>query len=130
MDRTIVKWIQLLAHYQILLLSIRYPEENIQMLNGLWKAFLNFDQHSPKYHMIWDVRKAFNYFRNLPVRSNFTLKEVSLKLAMLLCLVLGGHRMQTIHLINLKDIKYVGEQVFIPIMQKIKKVNQGIIFIL
>ena len=29
--------------------------------------------------------------------------------------------MQTIYLIDLKDIKYVGEQVFIPIMQKIKQ---------
>ena len=64
----------------------------------------------PKYYvMIWDVRKVFNYFRNLPVMSNLTLKQLSLKLAMSLCLVLGGQRMQTIHLINLKNIKYVGE---------------------
>ena len=34
--------------------------------------------------------------------------------------------MQTIHLINLKDIKYVGDQVFIPIMQKIKQSKPGI----
>ena len=33
----------------------------------------------PKYRMIWDVRKVFNYFRNLPVMSNLTLKELSLK---------------------------------------------------
>ena len=33
--------------------------------------------------------------------------------------------MQTIHLINLKDVKYVGDQVFIPIMQKIKQSNPG-----
>ena len=76
--------------------------------------------------MIWDVRKVFNYFRNLPlISSNLTLKALSLKLAMLLCLVSGGQRMQTIHLINLKDIKYVGEQVFIPIMQKIKQSKPG-----
>ena len=69
----------------------------------------------PKYHIIWDVKKVINYFRNLPVISDLTLKELSLKLAMLLCLVLGGQRMQTIHLIKLKD-KNVGDQVFIPIM--------------
>ena len=79
----------------------------------------------PKYHMMWDVRKVFNYFRNLPVMSNLTLKELSLKLAMMLCLVSGGQRMKTIHLINLKDIKYVGEQVFIPIMEKIKQSKPG-----
>ena len=44
----------------------------------------------PKYRMIWDVRKVFNYFRNLPVMIDLTLKEFSLKLAMLLCLVSGG----------------------------------------
>ena len=79
----------------------------------------------PKYHMIWDVSKVFNYFRNLPVMSNLTLKELSLNLAMLLCLVSGGQRMQTIHLIDLKDIKYVGEQVFVSIMQKIKQSKPG-----
>ena len=75
--------------------------------------------------MTWYVRKVSNYFRNLPVMSNVTFKELSLKLAMLSCLVSGGQRMQTIHLISLKDIKYVGEQVFIPIMQKIKKSKPG-----
>ena len=79
----------------------------------------------PKYHMIWDVKKAFNYFRNLLVISDLTLKELSLKLAMLLCFVPGRQRMQTMHLINLKDIKYVGDQVLIPIMQKIKQSKSG-----
>ena len=78
-----------------------------------------------KYHMIWDVRKVFNYFRNLLVISDLTIKEPSFKLAMLLCLVSGGKQTQTIHLINLKDIKYVGVQVFIPIMQKIKQSKPG-----
>ena len=48
---------------------------------------------------------------------------------MLSCLVFGGQRMQTMHLANLKDIKYVGYQVFIPIMQKIKQSKPGIILI-
>ena len=75
--------------------------------------------------MIWDVRKVFNYFRNLLVISDLIIKEPSSKLAMLLCLVSGGKQTQTIHLINLKDIKYVGVQVFIPIMQKIKQSKPG-----
>ena len=33
--------------------------------------------------------------------------------------------MQTIHLTNLKDIKYVTDQVFIPIMQKIRQSKPG-----
>ena len=78
-----------------------------------------------KYHITWDVRKVLNYFRNFPAISDLILKELSLKLAMLLCLVSRGQGMQTIHLINLKDIKYVREQVFIPNMQKIKQSKSG-----
>ena len=79
----------------------------------------------PKYHMIWNVKKVFNYFRNLPVITDLTLKELSLKFAMLLCSVSGGQRKQTIHLINLKDIKYVGDHVLILIMLKIKQSKPG-----
>ena len=69
--------------------------------------------------------KVFNYIRSLSGMSHLTLKELSLKLVMFLCLVSGGQRIQTKHLINMKDIKYVGEQVFIPIMQKIKQSKPG-----
>ena len=44
---------------------------------------------------------------------------------MLLCFVLDGQQMQTIYLINLKDIKYVEQQVLIPIMQNIKQSKPG-----
>ena len=57
--------------------------------------------------------------------SDLTLKELSLKLAMLLSLVSSGQRMQTIHLINLKGIKHVGEQMFFQIIQKIKQSKPG-----
>ena len=89
------------------------------------KSIFEFAPIFSKYHMIWDIRKVFSYFRNLLVMGNLTLKELSLKLAMLLSLFSGGQKMQTIHLISLKDIKYVGEQVFIPIMQKIKQSKPG-----
>ena len=89
------------------------------------KGIFEFGPIFSKYHMIWDIKKVFNYFRNLLVMGNSPLKELSLKLAMFQCLVLGGQQMLTIHLLNLKDIKYVEEQVFIPIMQKIKQSKPG-----
>ena len=49
----------------------------------------------PKYHMIWDVRKVFNYFRNLPVMSNLTLKEFSLKLVIVFFPINGYSKRQT-----------------------------------
>ena len=50
---------------------------------------------------------------------------ISRKLAMLLFLVSSGQRTQTMHLISLKDIKYIGEQEFFPIMQKVKQSKPG-----
>ena len=75
----------------------------------------------PKYHMIWDARKVINYFGNLPVMSNLTLKELSLKLAMLLCLVSGGQRMQTMPLIIMQKFQSC---------KRSNRVSQGITFIL
>ena len=89
----------------------KYPDVK-RFMKSIFELRLIF----PIYHVIWDVRKVFNYFRNLPVMSKLTLKELSLKLAMLLCLVSGRQWIQTIDSINLKDITYVGKQVFIPIM--------------
>ena len=78
------------------------------------------------HHMVWHVRKVCNYFRNFPVMIGLTLKKLSLKLGMLLCLIFGGQGMQTIHIINLKDIRYVGVQ----ISKKQNKVKKEIIFFL
>ena len=43
----------------------------------------------PKYSIIWDTQKVFNYFRNLPDVDNIGLKLLSQKLVMLLCLLSG-----------------------------------------
>ena len=40
-------------------------------------------------------------------------------------LILGRQAIKAINLIKLKDIKYVREQVFIPVMQEIKQSKQG-----
>ena len=44
-------------------------------IKGFMKNIFEFWPKFLKYHMIWDVRKAFNYFRTLPVMSELTLKE-------------------------------------------------------
>ena len=72
----------------------KVPCDNTQIVKGIFEPRPIF----PKYHVIWDVRKVFNYFWSLPVMSDLTLKELSFKLAML-CLVSGRQRMQTIYLI-------------------------------
>ena len=72
-----------------------------------------------------EIKSIFHQFWRAIIEANneenFGRSESNFKLAIILCLVSGAQPMQTIYLIDLKDIKYVGEQVFIPIMQKIKQ---------
>ena len=79
----------------------------------------------PKYSFIWDVQKVFNYFRNLPNVNQLSLKDLSHKLVMLLCLTSGGQRAQTIHSICIEDIKQMECGIAIPIMSKIKQTKPG-----
>ena len=76
-----------------------------------------------------EIKSIFHHFWRAIIKANkeenFGRWESNFKLAIILCLVSGAQPMQTIYLIDLKDIKYVGEQVFIPIMQKIKQGKPG-----
>ena len=79
----------------------------------------------PKYTFIWDIQKVFDYFRGLPDVEKLDLKLLSHKLVMLLCLLSGGQRAQTIHVLCIEDIKYVDDGIIIPIMSKIKQTKRG-----
>jgi len=65
----------------------------------------------PKYKKIWDVSLVLNYLTTLDQIEKLTLKDLTLKLLMLLQLV-TGQRGQSIHLLNvvtmhLSDTSYV-----------------------
>ena len=46
--------------------------ENIPDVKRFMKGIFELQPTFPKYHMIRDVKKVFNYFRNLPVMSDLT----------------------------------------------------------
>lgn len=75
--------------------------------------------------MIWDVSQVFKYFRSLDNPENLNLKKLSQKLALLLVLLSGGQRCQTIDNINVLDIKIVEDVMVIPILEKIKQSKPG-----
>ena len=54
----------------------------------------------PKYNKIWDVSLVLNYLTTLDPIEKLTLKDLTLKLLMLLLLV-TGQRGQSIHLLNI-----------------------------
>ena len=75
----------------------------------------------PKYYTTWDVSVVFSYFRELPSPSELDLKTLSQKLCLLLVLLSGGQRCQTIHKIQVQDLKVTNDMLQIPIMGKIKQ---------
>lgn len=79
----------------------------------------------PKTYSVWDVSCVFAYMRSLPLPAAQPLKMLSQNLAFLLGLLSGGQRCQTIHQIEIGDIKVVGDELSIPIMGKIKQTRPG-----
>ena len=60
----------------------------------------------PRYAYTWDVRLVFNYFREQPTGDQLNLKQLTLKLTVLLCL-LSGSRCQTVYSLIAKSLKVI-----------------------
>lgn len=67
------------------------------------KGIFELKPSLPKYNEIWDVRVVLDYLKTFVVSSSLSLKDLTLKLTMLLCLT-TGQRGQTIHKF---DINYI-----------------------
>ena len=57
----------------------KVPCEKHPNVKRFIKGIFEFQPTFSKYHMIWDVKKVFNYFRNLPVISDLTLNSFMTK---------------------------------------------------
>jgi site-specific recombinase XerD len=66
------------------------------------KAVFNRRPALPRYQSIWDTDLVLEFLRDQPQNSKLTLKQLSMKLAMLLALM-SGQRCQTLHALDLKD---------------------------
>ena len=71
-----------------------------QLLRGVFTARLSL----PRYQDIWDVAIVLRYLKTLHPPSKLTLRELTLKLTMLMAL-LSGQRCQTIHTLNIDSMK-------------------------
>ena len=79
----------------------------------------------PKYPLIWDVSILLNYFRKLGDPNLLSMKVLGKKLAMLISILAGGHRCQTIHAINTLDITITAGQCNIPFYTSLKQTRPG-----
>ena len=72
----------------------------VRFLRGIY----NLRPVKPKYKEIWDVNKVLIYLRTLSPVSELTLKDLTLKLVMLMGLT-NATRVQTLHLLTVKGIQ-------------------------
>jgi len=57
----------------------------------------------PRNIFVWDVSIVFRYFKTLPEPQMLSLKELTHKLVMLMSLISGGQRAQTLHTLDIAD---------------------------
>ena len=91
------------------------------MKDLLYEAKLNF----PKYRTIWNAGTVFNYFRQIEHQDQMPVTLLGKKPALLMGLLSGSQRSQTLHSLNREDIKILSDKCIILIMQKIKQTRPG-----
>ena len=73
------------------------------LVSRLMKGICQEYPPKPKYTAIWDVSVVLSHLHSLSPVDTLSLKELTLKLLMLLLLV-SGQRGQTVHLLNIDHI--------------------------
>ena len=86
------------------------------------KGIFELKPSLPKYYAIWDVRVVLDYLKTFGASSALSLKDLTLKLTMLLCLT-TGQRGQTKFDINY--IQDLGDRYRITVNEKLKQTKPG-----
>ena len=88
------------------------------------KGVANLRPPLPKYSCIWDVKLVLNHFRSQADNDQLSLKDLTLKVTTLLCLLLC-QRAQTIHSFHLKCIKFTDQGAHIGFPEALKTTRPG-----
>lgn len=91
----------------------------------LMKGLFNRRPPKPRYCEIWDVRIVLNKLRQWSPCKGLSLKQLSLKLVMLLSLV-TAQRGQTLHLIKLENCERKNSKYVIRLVDPIKQTKPGV----
>ena len=90
-----------------------------RFLKGIFELRLSL----PKYSSIWDVSILLLYLKKLAPLEKLSLKEISLKMTSLLC-ILTGQRCHTIHKIDISHTQQLPNLIRITIQDTLKTTNQ------
>ena len=78
----------------------------------------------PRYKEIWDVKVVLDYLKTFEDLRSISLRDLTLKLTMLLCLT-TGQRGQTVHTMKVNCIQELPDRYRITIDEKLKQTKPG-----
>ena len=84
-------------------LVIHVSEEHKPLLKLFMKGAFNKNPPKPKYKCIWDVSIVLNFLKAMADNASLSLRQISLKLTMLITLT-TGQRVQTIASLSLQSL--------------------------
>ena len=94
------------------------------LVSRFLKGVFNTRTPKPRYHSIWDARLVLNYLRSLSPMKYLSLKNLTIKLVMLLSL-LTAQRCQTIHKLRIDKMIIKGNSVVFHIDELLKTSRPG-----
>ena len=97
----------------------------LPLVKRFMKGVFQLRPSLPKHHSIWDVKSVFDFFRLQPKINELSLKDLSHRLAMLLCL-LSGQRCQTIQFLNVQHMDIADSMYTFHIIEKLKHTRPGV----
>ena len=97
----------------------------LPLVKRFMKGVFQLRPSLPKYHSMWEVKSVFDFLRSQPPISELPLKELSPRLALLLCL-LSGQRCQTIQFLNVQYMDVTETTYTFHIVEKLKHTRPGV----
>lgn len=95
------------------------------LVKRFMKGLFELEPQFPRYKYVWDVSLLLQYLRMLDEPKNLSQKLLGKKLAVLICILAGGQRCQTVHAINILHIKISNGLCYIPFYTKLKQTRKG-----
>lgn len=97
---------------------------NHPLVNRLMRGIFNLKPSRPRYQDTWDVKPVLTKLKMMEPLETLSLKELTLKLVMLMALTQAA-RVQTLHLLVLKNISIMEDSISICLGGNIKQCRPG-----
>ena len=95
------------------------------LVSRLIKGIYQLRPNTPKYKCIWDVNEMLKCLAQLYPLDKLSLKDLTLKLVMLMLLV-SGQRGQTIHLLDLRNMIQQERKICFLVTENVKQSRPGV----